>query len=82
MARDVQHVSSHHPTDSQANDQEIDAMLKKAGLPHLLGALDYEREKRDHQRHEVLERSRGIENICSHMFMAQQVKSDECRTRQ
>ena len=57
-------------------------MLKEVRLPHLLDALDREGEEWDHQRHEVLECARGIENSGSHMFTAKQVESDESRTGQ
>ena len=57
-------------------------MLKKVSLPHILDALDHERETRNHQRHEVLERASRIENIRSDMFITKQVKSDECSTGQ
>jgi hypothetical protein len=57
-------------------------MLKEVSLPGMFDALDHERETRDHQRHEVLECARGIQNGLSNMFVTKQVKSDECRTGQ
>lgn len=57
-------------------------MLKEVRLPHMLNALDHERETWNHQRHEVLESASGIENSRSDMFTTKQVESDQCSTGQ
>ena len=53
-------------------------MLKEVRLSHMFDPLDDECETWDHQRHEVLERACGIQNILPDMFMTKQEKSDEC----
>ena len=57
-------------------------MLKEVRLPHILDALDHECETGNHQRYEILECARGIENVRSDILLTKQIKSDERSTGQ
>jgi hypothetical protein len=80
MTGDILNPVSHYSTHRETKNQEINSMLNEGGLPRMLDALDHERKTRDHQRHEVLECARGIQNSLPDMLMTKQVKPDESST--